>query len=609
MRLIPLRDFFRNPDQTAFTLSPDGGTLAFLAPWEGRLNVHVRDLATGDERRLTGDRDRDIHAYTWAADGRILYFQDQGGDENHQAFAVDVDGSNPLPLTPFEGVKTDLVDDLRDDPDHVLLQMNRRDPQVFDVMRVNVHTGVMETVAENPGNVVSWLTDNAGRLRCAVTSDGVNTSLLYRESEDVDFDVVLTLSFKDSVTPLAFTFDDRDLYVASNLERDTQAIYRFDPRTTTRGELLFEHDEVDVASLLRSRHRKVVTGVHFTVDKGEYHFFDDDRRELQERLEREFPDCEVSVTSTSRDERRVLAVTYSDRARATYYFLDRDADALTKIVDVAPWIDPAEMAPMTPVAYETRDGLTLRGYLTLPVDRGDARLPVVINPHGGPWARDHWGYNPEVQFLANRGYAVLQVNFRGSVGFGRKHWMASFKEWGRSMQDDLTDGVRWLVDQGIADPARVGIYGGSYGGYAVLAGLAFSPEVYACGVDYVGVSNLFTLLDSMPPYWQPLRDMMYEMVGHPETDADLLREISPVFHADRIQAPLLVAQGANDPRVKQAESDQIVAALKERGIDVPYIVKDNEGHGFHNEENKLDLYRAMERFLAEHLGGRAEPDA
>jgi dipeptidyl aminopeptidase/acylaminoacyl peptidase len=277
-----------------------------------------------------------------------------------------------------------------------------------------------------------------------------------------------------------------------------------------------------------------------------------------------------------------------------------------KIADVSPWINENELAEMKPISYTSGDGLTIHGYLTLPPGKKAANLPVVVNPHGGPWARDYWGYNPEVQFLANRGYAVLQVNFRTSTGYGKSFWEAGFKEWGLKIQDDITDGVNWLVGEGIADPKRVGIYGGSFGGYATLAGLAFTPDLYACGVDYVGVANLFTLIKTIPPYWEPLREMMYEMMGHPEKDKDLYEKVSPIFHADNIRVPVLVAQGANDPRVNKAESDQIVEALKAKGIEVEYMVKDNEGHGFQNEENRFDFYRAMERFLGKHLGGRVE---
>jgi dipeptidyl aminopeptidase/acylaminoacyl peptidase len=300
-----------------------------------------------------------------------------------------------------------------------------------------------------------------------------------------------------------------------------------------------------------------------------------------------------------------LVRTISDRSLGATYFYDVAKDELTKIADRAPWLKEEQMCEMKPITFTASDGIQLHGYLTLPLGVDPKNLPVVVNPHGGPWARDVWGWNPEVQFLANRGYAVLQINFRGSTGYGRKFWELSFKQWGKTMQNDLTDGVKWLISEGIADPKRVGIYGGSYGGYATLAGLTFTPDLYACGVDYVGVSNLFTFMSTMPPYWKPFIEMMYEMVGDPKKDSLLLREASPLFHVDKIKVPLFIAQGANDPRVNKAESDQVVEALKKRGVKVDYMVKDNEGHGFGNEENQFEFYGAMEKFLATHLGGRS----
>ena len=259
------------------------------------------------------------------------------------------------------------------------------------------------------------------------------------------------------------------------------------------------------------------------------------------------------------------------------------------------------MAEMKPISYKSRDGLTIHGYLTLPKGRKPENLPVIINPHGGPWVRDYWGFNPEIQYLANKGYAVLQMNYRGSTGYGKKFWEISFKQWGKTMQDDITDGVNWLIDEGIANPQKVAIYGGSYGGYATLAGLTFTPDLYACGVDYVGVSSLFTFMETFPPYWELYREMMYEMVGHPEKDKELLASASPLLHVDNIKVPLFIAQGANDPRVKKSESDQIVKALTDKGVDVPYMVKDDEGHGFYNEENRYDFYREMGAFLDKYL--------
>ena len=603
--MIPLKDFFRNPEMSSFSLSPDGKHISYMKPWEEgnrMMNVYVRPIDSNDEVRITDASKRSLYGYFWINDNRIAYVQDKGGDENIHIYAVDIDGKNNIDLTPFENIQARITDDLEDDPNFMLVALNKRNPQIHDVYRLNVNNGDMDMIAENPGNISGWGTDHDGKLRIATTSDGVNTSLLYRENEDDDFKSILTTNFKESVSPLFFTFDNKELYVSSNRGRDKSAIFKFDLETAKEGELIFEHDEVDVYGLMSSKKRKVITGVSYTTDKRQIHFFDKWRENLQSTLESQLKGVEVAISGLSKDETKAIVVTYSDRSRGTYYYYDIENDNLTKLADLSPWLNEDDMAFMKPIKYKSRDGLTIPGYLTLPLDyKKGEKLPVVINPHGGPWARDNWGFNPEIQFLANRGYAVLQMNFRGSVGYGREFWEISFKQWGKTMQDDITDGVNWLIEEGIADPDRIAIYGASYGGYATLAGLTFTPDIYACGVDYVGVSNIFTLLETLPPYWELGRQMMYEMIGNPETEKELLEAASPLFHIDKIKAPLLVAQGANDPRVKQAESDQIVDALKAKGIDVPYILKDDEGHGFYNEENQFDFYQEMEKFLDKHL--------
>jgi dipeptidyl aminopeptidase/acylaminoacyl peptidase len=604
--LIPLEDFFRNPDKSGFQISPDGTRISRRESWNRRMNIFVQKIGEETATRITSATERDILSYFWAGNDRILYLQDSGGDENYHLYAVDAGGSEARDLTPFEGVRATIVDRLDEIDDEVLIGMNRRDPRLFDVYRLNIATGELILLEENPGDIEEWMTDHEGKLRVAIRTEGVNQSLLYREREDYPFRTLLTTDFRESVSPLFFTFDNKKLYVSSNVGRNTSAIFVFDPEKAKNEELVFEHPEVDVYTLFLSKKRKVITGTGYTTDRFRYHFFDEERAGLQKELESRLPGYVVTVASMSKEEDRVLLHAGSDRTLGAYYFYDMKTKDFRKLADLSPWLPEDRLAPMKPVKYTARDGLTIHGYLTLPAGSDGRNLPVVINPHGGPWARDTWGYDSEVQFLANRGLAVLQMNFRGSTGYGRAFWEAGFKQWGRAMQDDITDGVKWLIEQGIADPDRIGIYGGSYGGYAVLAGLAFTPELYACGVDYVGVSNLFTLLETIPPYWELGRQMLYEQIGHPEKDRDLLKAVSPVFHADNIRAPLFVAQGANDPRVKKSESDQIVEALRARGVEVEYMVKDNEGHGFLNEENRFDFYRAMERFLAKHLGSLAE---
>lgn len=602
--VLPMEDFFRNPEVGAFSLSPDGAKLAFVKPWERRMNVYVRDIETGAEKRVTSATERDIAGFFWKGSDRIVYIQDKGGDENFHIYLTDIEGKASRDLTPFDGVRAGVLDDLEEDPEHMLLEMNRRNPEVFDVYRCELDTGELTQIAENPGNITGWLTDHDGRLRVAYETDGVNSSLLYRPTEKDEFKTLVTTNFKDSFFPLMFGYDNKLLYVASNLGRDKIAVYTFDPDANKTRDLVFEHPDVDVASLISSKKRKVITGVVYTTDKSRYHFFDKDRKELQDTLEKFFPGYEVAVTGMDDDERRATVRVYGDRTRGGSYLFDRQSNSLTKLADHSPWLKETEMAPMEPIQYTSRDGLTIHGYLTLPLGVASRDLPLVVIPHGGPSARDEWGFDSEAQFLANRGAAVLQVNFRGSTGYGKKFWQAGFKQWGRAMQDDVTDGVEWLVKQGIADPKRLAIYGGSYGGYAALAGATFTPDLYACAVSYVGPSNIFTLLESIPPYWEPYREMEYEEIGHPVKDKELLESISPVLHADKIRIPLFVAQGANDPRVKKAESDQIVEAVRKAGKDVVYMVKDNEGHGFRNEENRFDFYREMGGFLKKHLGLR-----
>ncbi len=403
------------------------------------------------------------------------------------------------------------------------------------------------------------------------------------------------------MSALIITIDNNTIYAASNLKRDKSAIVKFDIKNGTEFEVLFEHPEVDVTELSYSKKRKVLTAISYVNWKKERVFLDIETKNIFDRLTKELGNYEISIVDMNKDEDKFLIRTLSDRSHGQYYFYDKNSNELIKLADISPWLNESELAEMKPVAFKSRDGFNINAYLTLPANKVPKDLATVLLVHGGPWARDTWSYDPEAQFFANRGYVVLQVNFRGSVGYGRKFWEASFKQWGKSMQNDLSDGVMWLVEQGIADSKRVAIYGGSYGGYATLAGLTMTPDLYACGVDYVGVSNLFTFMKTIPPYWKPYLEMMYEMVGNPETDKVLMTESSPVFNVDKIKAPLFIVQGRMDPRVNVNESDQMVEALKKRGIDVPYMVKDNEGHGFHNEENRFEFYEAMEKFLEKYL--------
>ncbi len=605
---IPLEDFFRNSERTGYQLSPDARHISYLAPWHDRLNLFVRPIDRPDAEavRLTAETERSLAGYMWADNERLIFSKDTAGDENYQLYGVRLDGSDLRAYTAFEGVRSGIIDDLEEQPDFILICMNRRNPEVFDPYRLNLATGELTLLAENPGNYQGWMTDHDGKLRAAVAIvDGVNTQLLYRDTEEEPFRPVLTTNFKDVVSFMEFTPDNREVYAATNLGRDKTVLVRMNPATCEELEVLYEDDRYDVESISYSRKRKKLLSVYCTGHKEPVrHYFDEEERQLRKRIGEHFPGRRFGMADSDKAEEHYLVYVGGDRTRGAYWLYDATTDQATHMADLAPWLDEAEMNEMLPVDYTTRDGLHIEAYLTLPdgLSLDEARnLPVVVNPHGGPWARDTWGFSSEVQFLANRGYAVFQMNYRGSTGYGRRFLEASYKQWGLRMQDDITDGVEWLIGQGIADPARIAIYGGSYGGYATLAGLCFTPELYACGIDYVGVSNLFTFMQTIPPYWRPMLEMMYEQVGNPETDREQLAATSPALHAENIRVPLLIAQGANDPRVNKAESDQMVEALRQRGITVEYMVKDNEGHGFHNQENRFDFYRAVEKFLQAHL--------
>ncbi len=600
-KLIPLRDFFRNPERTAFQVSPDGSRISFLQPYQSRMNLFVPPRAGGAAVRVTSETERDISGYFWKGASRIVYRKDFCGDENFHIVAVDADGANLVDLTPFEKVRANIIDDRVDHDDEIIIEMNKRDPEVFDVYRVDLDTKQLTLIAENPGNVTGWITDHTGCIRIALVTDGVNGSILHRTDAGAPFATVITTDFKEAIEPLGFDADNKLLFATSNIGRDKTAVVRIDPATAEEESVIFEHPEVDVSDLGWSPRRKVITDVQFVTSKRRREIFDAETETVYADLQRQLPGYEIDLKSRNREETIFVVAAWSDRLQGIRYLYDATSKTLTKLAELAPWLHEGELAEMKPITYRARDGLTIHGYLTLP-QGGGKNLPLVVNPHGGPWVRDVWGYNPEVQFLANRGYAVLQMNFRGSTGYGRAFWQAGFKQWGRKMQDDVTDGVRYAIAQGIADPKRVCIYGGSYGGYSALAGLVFTPDLYACGIDYVGISNLLTFLKTIPPYWKARLDMYYEMVGNPDTEKEFLAAVSPALHADKIRVPLLIAQGAQDPRVNIDESNQMVAALKRHGIAVEYLVKDNEGHFFTNEENRLEFYEAVEKFLQKHLG-------
>jgi dipeptidyl aminopeptidase/acylaminoacyl peptidase len=609
--LIPLRHFFDNPERALTRIAPDASRLSYLAPEEGRLNVWVRTLGRIDDRAVTHDHERGVQSYFWSRDSsRILYLRDAAGEENYHLHAADVatPDAGARDLTPWEGVRVGVVDLPRATPGEVLISANRRDRSTFDVLRLDLASGDVSPVAENPGNVLGWVADAEGRVRAAYaqTPEG-DYEVLVRTSEDEPFRVLAEFANEDGGEPYAFSADGRELYVGSARGVDLKRLVALDAAEGTE-RVIDADEEADLAAPVISDRTRELLGAAYLRDRVVLHAFDDDLRRDWDRLREVHPGDPV-VNGEDAEERTWVVSFNDDRDPGATYLYDRRSGRAEFLHRPRPWLDPAHLAPMEPVRLTSRDGLTLRSYLTVPLGVEPRALPMVVLVHGGPWARDAWGYQPEVQFLANRGYAVLQVNYRGSTGFGKAFTHAAEHEFAGRMHDDIVDAVAWAVDRRIADPARIGIYGGSYGGYAALVGVTFTPDLFAAAVSYVGPSSLVTLIRSFPPYWRPfLESSWYRYVGNPddpEQRADLEAR-SPLGRVDRITTPLLVIQGANDPRVTKQESDQIVAALRQRGVDVEYLVKGDEGHGFVKPENRMDAYRAMERFFARHLGGRAE---
>lgn len=612
-----IEDLFRNPELTRMKLSPDGEHVAALASINGRRNLAVLDVDGVRAIAVTDARRTDISDFYWVSNERLVYLIDIDGNEAFGLFGVDRDGSDWRELVgPADGIRIFPrqvlpLDRLEDDPDHILVTDNARRKLYPDVFRLNVHHGRMAREVANPGYVTAWITDHAGVVRAGIGSTDdprdLITQVLYRDSADDDWRVLTEFhAFDDhGFTPLAFAADNRRLYVRSNVGRDTQALYAYDPDTGELGEPIFEHDRVDVGAIDLAPGDHRLLAVRYDDERPELLAVDAGFGALVRSVDAALPDTVNRFVSISDDERRMLVLASSDRDPGSYYLLDRAHARLRFYAARMPWISPQAMAAQTPVTIAARDGVRLHGYLTLPPGRDAARLPLILRPHGGPYGiRDRWAFDRHVQFLASRGYAVLQINYRGSGGYGKHFVDIAWRQWGLAMQDDLSDAVRWAVDEGIADPDRVCIYGASYGGYAALAGATTTPELYRCAVSYVGVADLPALYAylSASPIASGIEAWFRRAIGDPRDDRDRLEATSPINNLEGLDVPLLVVHGRRDPRVPVAQAERLARELARRGIEHELLIEDDEGHGFLKEENNFELYRRLERFLAEHLG-------
>jgi dipeptidyl aminopeptidase/acylaminoacyl peptidase len=613
VELIPRGVLFGNPERMSPSISPDGGSLAWIAPRDGVLNVWVAPVSGvsgvdwGAARAVTEDTDRGIRTFAWAEDGvHLLYAQDAGGDENWRLYDVDLGTGARRDLTPFENIHAAIIATSKRRPGEVLVGVNADNPELHDVYRLDLATGSLVKEIVNPG-YAGWLADEDLVVRCAIAPlpDG-SFDLLVRDRADEEFRKLLSIPAEDATSTdvVSFSGDGRSLLMVSAAGSNTGRLTRIDLASGTET-VLAEDPEADVAGVVLHPDTREPQIVMILADRMAYTVLDPSVTDDVKAIRALHAGDPVFLGRDNADQTWLIGFD-NDTGSMAYYQYDRDSRSGRPLFSARPELDRYELAAMEPFSFTARDGLVIHGYLTFPPGLGRLSLPAVVDVHGGPQVRDTWGYDGEAQWLANRGYLCVQVNYRGSTGYGKAFVAAGDREWGGKMHDDLIDAVGYVVGQGWADPDKIAIYGGSYGGYAALVGAAFTPDAFCCAVDVVGPSNLKTLLETIPPYWAPMIAQLYRRVGHPVEDEEFLWSRSPLSRARDIRIPLLIAQGANDPRVKQAESEQIVAALTEAGIEHEYMLFPDEGHGFAKPENRIKFYTAAERFLARYLGGRYE---
>ena len=608
--LIPRDVLFGNPERAAPQLSPDGKRLAWLAADKKNvLQVWVKTIGGSDDKMVTADKKRGIRIYLWAKDNKtLLYLQDSDGDENFHVYGVDLEGGSVRDYSPFQGIRASLLSTDQKYPDTVLVEMNVRDRQLFDVYRLTLSTGALVLDTKNPGDVAGWANDpNMIVVAAQVATPDGGTEIRVRDNATSPWRTFLKVGAEEILDVVGTSADGKALRLESSIGADTARLIEKNMAAGAE-KVIASSDQVDVGIVLVNPKTYAVEAVSFEPGRRTWKIIDPSVQADFDAIKK-LDDGDFSITSRDQADRNWLIAFSSDRGPVKWYAFDRDAKKGTLLFSAQPKLENLQLSAMKPVVIKTRDGLNMNGYLTLPAGLAAKNLPMVLLVHGGPWGRDVWGYSGTVQWLANRGYAVLQTNFRSSTGYGKKFLHAGDRQWGLKMHDDLIDASDWAVKQGYVDPKKIAIMGGSYGGYATLAGLTFTPDYFTCGVDIVGPSNLKTLLASIPPYWKPIRAMFDQRMGNVDDpkDAELIRNASPLFKADRIRRPLLIGQGANDPRVNVAESEQIVNAIEKNQGSVTYVVYSDEGHGFARPENRIDFNARTEAFLANCLGGRVEP--
>jgi dipeptidyl aminopeptidase/acylaminoacyl peptidase len=605
---LPVETFFRDYQYREAKLSPNGKYLGALSATDKGVGLVVIELDDLAACYVYAERIADVEWFAWVGNDRLIFGMGEEGYQFGNIMAVNRDRKMLKSLSSRFDLGARFLQCLPDSTNEILVTSSRHASRDWrtglympHVYRMNVYTGKMRQVAENPGNIMGWFTDHAGEIRGGLALEGAKLRLVYRPGSNAPFQTLEVFGLRDDVYwPHGFEYDNRTLLVGHYGDRSPQGIYRYDTAEHKLKELAFRHAEYDAASLVFSNRKRSVVGIQYLAERPEVFWFDTDYKRMQTDLDRTLTNSLNLPVSMSEDGSRAVCLAASDRTPGAYFLLDNTTHRLQKLFDLADWIEPAQMAPMRSIKYSARDGLLVHGYITVPPGRSAAAVPMVVYVHGGPMLRDVWGFDPVVQFLANRGYAVLQVNFRGSCGFGRDFLEAGFKEWGLKQQDDITDGVKWAIEQGIADPKRVGILGASYGGFAALTGLIRTPELYRCGVSLAGVADIPSILKALPDL-QLLRTLSADAIGDAKEDKAWLKDISPVNHAEAIEAPVLLAHGKNDPKVPIEPVQKLAKSLRARGKLYDFIIKEGEGHGFLRETNRIEFWKKADDFLKQYL--------
>lgn len=601
--VIAVNDFFKSQDKATYRISPDGKSLSYLKLQDKKQNLFVENIATGKIVQLTQLQEKNISFYSWVSNNELIYYKEKAGASfQSDLYIINKEGKEEKQLSKNDLARIRVLDDQLIDDKYLVVLSNQRDSTVSDVYRLNVRDGNMEMAAQNPGNITNWMTDAKGKLRMATSSDGVNETFLYRENENQSFKPIITNNFKTTLYPLAFSENKPNvIYAVSDVNRDKSALIELDCLTGKEKNVLFANDSLNVVDAQYSRKKGKMEFVVCETWKKEKHYLDDDAKNFYQKLDALLPKTEYRIIDRDKTENVFLVRTFTDRNPGSYYLYIASTGTLKKLSDINSAINEEQMCEMKPISYVSRDGLKINGYLTLPKGTDAKNLSVVVLPHNGPGQRNTWGYNAEVQFLANRGYAVLQVNYRGSKGYGKNFYAAGFKQWGAKIQDDVDDGVQWLIKEKIANPKKIAIYGTGFGGFIAINAAIKSPKLYKCSASNSGVLNLFSYLNSIPPFLKSNLQMFYEIVGNPVTEVDYMSQASPLFHTDKINIPIFITQNIKDPRINANDAIRLVKELKKRNMPVTYIERDEAPFTMNRDESRQKVYASLEQFLATNL--------